>query len=65
MSTLVVDVGYESEELYDNIFENLTYGGKLGFHLDLGGSWTRAIELFTQIHVYYLLFQNELFVTNF
>ncbi len=56
MSVLVVDVGYESEELYDNIFENSTYGGKLGFHLDLGGSWTRSIELFNNQNGYELEF---------
>ncbi len=40
------DVGYESKEFYDNIFENSTNGGKLGSCYDLGGSRIRAIELF-------------------
>jgi hypothetical protein len=38
VSALVIDVGYESEDLYDSIFEDSTNGGKLGSHYDLGGS---------------------------
>lgn len=46
MPAFIVDVGYEFEELYDSIFENSTNGGKLSSRYDLGGSQTRAIELF-------------------
>jgi hypothetical protein len=42
----VVDASYESKELYDIIFGSSTNWGKLGFCYNLGGSWTRAIELF-------------------
>lgn len=59
MSTFVVDVGYESEELYDSIFEDLTYLGKLDFCLDLGGSWTRAIELFKNEDGYEFEFKSK------
>jgi hypothetical protein len=34
----VVDVGYESEKLYDSIFEDSINGGKLGFHYNFSGS---------------------------
>lgn len=45
MLTHVINVGYESEQLYDNIFEDSTNGGKLTSHCDLGGNQTRATEL--------------------
>jgi hypothetical protein len=46
VSTFVIDVWYESKQLYDSIFEDSTNGGKLGSCYNLGGSRTRAIELF-------------------
>jgi hypothetical protein len=42
---LVINVGYESEQLYGNIFEDSTNGGELISHCDLGGNQTRAIKL--------------------
>jgi hypothetical protein len=42
---LVINVGYESKQLHDNIFEDSTDGGELASHCDLGGNQTRAIEL--------------------
>ncbi len=41
----VINVGYEYEELYDNIFENSTNGGELISHCDLGENKMRAMEL--------------------
>jgi hypothetical protein len=35
---LVINVEYESEQFYDNIFENSTDGRKLTFHCDLAGN---------------------------
>ncbi len=45
MLALVINVGYEFEQLYDNIFEDSTNGGELTSHCDLGGNQTRATEL--------------------
>lgn len=45
MLTPIINVGYESKQLYDNIFEDSTDGGQLTSHSNFGGDQTRAIEL--------------------
>jgi hypothetical protein len=41
----IVDVGYESKQLYDNISKDLADGGELTHHFGHGGNYITTIEL--------------------
>jgi hypothetical protein len=43
--TPVVDVGYEFELFYNNIFKDSVDGGELVFLSGLGGRWKKVVEL--------------------